>query len=69
MSGLRTNFTQGGVCHFALDRYGDKDEINAMEKIICADRQGFYGWFGFGGSILQVGIAKKYNKCAQKIFR
>ena len=25
-----------------------------MEKMIVNDREGFYGWFGLGGSILQV---------------
>ena len=54
ISAPRTNFTQGGVCVFSLDKYGDKEKITPLEKSICIDRQGFYGWFGLGGSVLQV---------------
>ena len=39
---------------FSLDKYGDKEKITPLEKSICTDRQGFYGWFGLGGSVLQV---------------
>ena len=28
--------------------------MEPMEKMIVNDREGFYGWFGLGGSILQV---------------
>ena len=53
-SDFRTNFTQGGVCAFKSDKYGDKDKMAMMERCIINDREGFYGWFGLGGSILQV---------------
>ena len=28
--------------------------MEPMEQMIVNDREGFYGWFGLGGSILQV---------------
>ena len=52
--GLRTNFTTGGVCAFKAKSYGDKEKMEPMEQMIVNDREGFYGWFGLGGSILQV---------------
>ena len=52
--GLRTNFTKGGVCAFKTKSYGEKEKMEPMEKMIVNDREGFYGWFGLGGSILQV---------------
>ena len=52
--GLRTNFTKGGVCAFKAKSYGEKEKMEPMEKMIVNDREGFYGWFGLGGSILQV---------------
>ena len=54
ISAARTNFTQGGLCVFSLDKYGDKEKISPLEKSICSGRQGFCGWFGLGGSVLQV---------------
>ena len=51
----RTNFTQGGVCVFSLDKY-DKEKMSPLEKSVIMDRQGFCGWFGLGGSVLQVSL-------------
>ena len=50
--GVRTNFTQGGVCGFRLDNL--EGSISKGEKDVIACREGFYGWMGFGGSIFQV---------------
>ena len=46
---IRTRFTKGGLCQFenlpdASD--GEKEHLNK-------NREGFYGWFGHGGSIFQ----------------
>ena len=51
-SGLRTNFTQGGICHFNLDKAEGK--LTPIEKSIVDDRKGFFGWLGLGGSVLEV---------------
>ena len=48
MSNNRTNFTQGGINVYSLD-----EESTTDEKIVAADRLGFVGWAGYGGSIFQ----------------
>ena len=42
------------ICVFSPEKYGGKDKMDPMEKSICLDREGFYGWFGLGGSVLHV---------------
>lgn len=43
--GLRSKFTKGGVNLF------DKSfDANINERAANGDRDGFYGWSGFGGS-------------------
>ena len=49
---MRTNYTQGGVFVFKLDKY--TGTTSKMESDVCSVREGFCGWMGFGGSILQV---------------
>ena len=46
-SGIRTSFTKGGVNHFVPLEYPNKDEV------VHNMRSGWYGWFGFGGSVMQ----------------
>lgn len=46
---LPTRFTQGGVDRFAKCEPGSTEIERAMNE----GREGFYGWMGFGGSILQ----------------
>jgi len=45
--GFRTAFTQGGFCHFRSYENPSSFE-SGMD-----DRNGWYGWFGFGGSVMQ----------------
>ena len=47
LSGIRTSFTKGGVNHFVPQEYPNKDE--AVHNM----RSGWFGWFGFGGSVMQ----------------
>ena len=49
MGPMNTQFTQGGVARFAPTASG----VSGMEKGINNGREGFYGWFGLGGSIFQ----------------
>ena len=44
----RTNFTQGGLNVYTIDKESTKDE-----KIVAEKRQGFVGWAGLGGSVFQ----------------
>jgi CubicO group peptidase (beta-lactamase class C family) len=45
----RTIFTQGGIAHFTpCDANSSK-----LDKAFNTGREGFYGWMGLGGSILQ----------------
>ncbi|MEH6636568.1 MAG: serine hydrolase [Halioglobus sp.] len=46
---LTTRFTQGGVDKFTKYEPGSTEIERAMNE----GREGFYGWMGFGGSILQ----------------
>jgi CubicO group peptidase (beta-lactamase class C family) len=46
---LTTRFTQGGVDKFTRYERGGTEIERAMNE----GREGFYGWMGFGGSILQ----------------
>ena len=46
---LRTNFTIGGVNHFKNFTDASCIETEKFNK----NREGFYGWFGMGGSIMQ----------------
>ena len=46
--GIRTCFTQGGINKFHLPQ-----NATCMEKSILEPRKGYYGWFGFGGSVMQ----------------
>ena len=48
MSGCRTQFTQAGVNKF--ERYED-DKMG--ERVFKSGREGFVGWLGFGGSVMQ----------------
>ena len=44
-----TDFTQGGVHRFSHAQAVRGD----LGRALNAGREGFYGWFGFGGSIFQ----------------
>jgi len=48
MSGCRTEFTQGGVNVF---RAYEDDRMG--ERILKSGRDGYIGWMGFGGSVMQ----------------
>ena len=55
------NFTKGGICYFdyeGLLRKGGKD-VSHFNKAMFKDRDGYYGWMGFGGSCFQ--WDPKYN--------
>ena len=55
MLGLRTTFTQGGVAHFSAT----ESKSSKLEHAANLGREGFYGWMGLGGSILQWHPEKK----------
>ena len=46
---VRSNFTKGGMQYFTEFEYKNMHESEEMYK----NRDGFYGWFGYGGSIFQ----------------
>lgn len=46
---LRSNFTLGGLNYFDTGKFSS----NPIEKMFYGNRDGFYGWFGLGGSIVQ----------------
>ena len=46
---IQSNFTLGGFNYFTKIEYNSKTEAEELYK----NRQGFYGWQGFGGSIIQ----------------
>ena len=48
MSGCRTQFTQAGVNKF--ESYTDD---KPGERIFKSGREGFVGWLGLGGSVMQ----------------
>lgn len=52
--GIRTEFTRGGV-----NRFRSYDDDVALERNFKSDRNGFYGWHGFGGSTFQWHVEKK----------
>ena len=45
---IRVNFTQGGVNKFI--KFEDETEA---DKSLHENRYGYYGWIGYGGSIVQ----------------
>ena len=47
----RTNFTQGGV-NFHINPK-DPKEVELSNKSIIHNREGFHGWMGLGGSVVQ----------------
>ena len=51
---IRTNFTKGGVNFFTK-----LNDANTGEDSFSANLDGFYGWMGYGGSILQWNPEKK----------
>ena len=42
------NFTKGGVNNF-----NPHEDITSVEKGMYGNREGYYGWFGYGGSVMQ----------------
>ena len=46
--GYRTCFTQGGV-----NKFDDPEEPNEFEAPLAAYRNGYFGWHGIGGSVMQ----------------
>ena len=46
--GFRTCFTQGGI-----NKFVDQEDPNAFEAPLLGYRNGYYGWYGFGGSTMQ----------------
>ena len=51
---IRSNFTQGGVNYFTKF-----DDANVGEDHFYSNHDGFYGWMGYGGSVLQWNPEKK----------
>ena len=47
-TGFRTCFTQGGICKFE-----DQENPNEFEAPLLGYRDGYYGWYGLGGSVMQ----------------
>ena len=45
----RSRFTKGGLCYFQNLPDATKSEKENLNK----NRQGYYGWFGYGGSVFQ----------------
>lgn len=45
---MRFNFTKGGVCEFV--KFEDETKT---DKMMYENRYGYYGWFGYGGSVVQ----------------
>jgi hypothetical protein len=45
----RSNFTKGGVNLHLIPKDDAEDSDIAMNK----GREGYYGWFGYGGSVVQ----------------
>jgi len=48
MGAVRTEFTQGGV-----NLFNDYKDDNRNERILKSGRDGFVGWMGMGGSVMQ----------------
>lgn len=48
MGAVRTEFTQGGV-----NLFNDYKDDNKNERILKSGRDGFIGWMGMGGSVMQ----------------
>ena len=46
---LRSRFTKGGVCYF--ENLPDASDIE--KNTFNNNREGFYGWYGHGGSVFQ----------------
>ena len=46
--GFRTCFTKGGI-----NRFNDVENPTPTERSMFGYRTGYYGWFGFGGSVMQ----------------
>ena len=46
--GYRTNFTQGGI-----NKFEDPQEPNEFEAPLMGYRNGYFGWYGMGGSVMQ----------------
>ena len=46
--GFRTCFTQGGV-----NKFDNPESPTPTEESMLNYRNGYYGWFGFGGSVMQ----------------
>ena len=59
MTIMQTTFTQGGLAHFTTPNTSASDGLDRRPHDMHFDtplnqgRQGFYGWFGLGGSIFQ----------------
>ena len=62
--GCRTNYTKGGLVKFGFDHLdkevkfpSDKYHVNTItdqfEEHMHSNRDGWYGWFGMGGSVMQ----------------
>ena len=51
---IRSNFTKGGVNYFTKF-----DDANVGEDHFYSNHSGFYGWMGYGGSVLQWNPDKK----------
>ena len=44
----RGNFTRGGLNYFT-----DISYISKLEQELYMNREGYYGWIGYGGSVVQ----------------
>ena len=47
-----TNFTKGGVNYFLLNDQKDRTDFQILfDRQTSEGREGYYGWYGLGGSV------------------
>lgn len=47
---MRTTFTNGGVADFS-NHYYPAEEAAMYAAGVNENREGYYGWYGYGGSV------------------
>ena len=60
--GARSTYTQGGIHKYGLEsldaqntdsKFGHPEFTTLFEKHLHSNREGFYGWQGYGGKVFQ----------------
>ena len=77
--GARSTYTQGGIHKYGLEsldaqntdsKFGHPEFTTLFEKHLHSNREGFYGWQGYGGKVFQwhpqlnIGFAYDPNRMA-----